>query len=47
MNNPNQGGSQEASKTDQQGDNKPNPQQQQNQGDGKQDGSKPDQQQQK
>jgi hypothetical protein len=41
MNNPNQGGSQEAPKTSPESDNK----QQQGQGDNKQDGSKPDQQQ--
>ena len=45
MNNPNQG-AQEAPKTSPQSDNKPTPQQQQQGGD-KQDGSKPDQQQQK
>jgi hypothetical protein len=44
MNNPNQGGSQEAPKTSPESD-KPN-QQQQGQGDNKQDNSKPDQQQQ-
>jgi hypothetical protein len=42
MNNPTQGGSNEAPKTAPQGDNKPAPQQ--NQGDGQQD-KKPDQQQ--
>lgn len=43
MNNPNQGGSNEAPKTSPQGDTKPAPQQ--NQGDGQQGGQKPDQQQ--
>jgi hypothetical protein len=43
MNNPNQGGSNEAPKTPQQGDNKPSPQQ--NQGGGQQGDKKPDQQQ--
>jgi hypothetical protein len=47
MNNPNPTASPEAPKTAPQSDNKPNPQQQQGQGDNKQDSPKPDQQQQK
>jgi hypothetical protein len=43
VNNPNQGGSNEAPKTSPQGDNKPSPQQ--NQGDGQHGDKKPDQQQ--